>query len=186
MATFTIEEVGADVRVTASGTLSVTGLAGIPGTGWGVLDPSAAFLTVGPPQANSVPTDGYAGSITGPASFGSSSGFLGASSTTSPASIVGFGGGYVYTPVGFVSGSAISGSSTFANQSFTSLGLTAGNSYTWTLPNDTIIVQIGPATPPPPPPPVSPIPTLSEWAQILMMLSMIGMAGWYGRRMTRG
>ena len=90
----------------------------------------------------------------------------------------------VFTPVGFVSGSAISGSSTFAGQSYTSLGLTQGQSYTYTLANnETITVQIGSAAPTPPPP--NPIPTLSEWAQIMMMLAMIATAGFYGWRMKQ-
>ena len=133
-AVFTIEEVGADIRVTASGTLNTTGLtltSASLGPAWGVLRPNPAYIAVGPPQASGVNFAFYTGPITGPTSFGNASSFLGASSTTSSSSIVGFSpSSGVFTPVGFVSGSAISGSSTFAGQSYTSLGLTQGQSYT--------------------------------------------------------
>ncbi len=183
-AVFTIEEVGADIRVTASGTLNTTGLtlgSASAGPGWGVLDPNPAFITVGPPEASGVNYAYYRDPITGPASFGNSSSFLGASSTTNSSSIVGFfpAQGHLYTPVGFVSGSGISGSSTFVGQSYTSLGLTQGQSYTYTLANnETITVQIRSAPP-------QPIPTLSEWAQIMMMLMMIATAGFFGWRMKQ-
>lgn len=165
-AVFTIEQVGSDIRVTASGTLITAGLTArdpFPNTnsGQGVLDPNPAFVVVGPPNTSSAYYKIYYKDdsssnpieISGPLSFGSSV-LLAPSSTTIASGIFGFNkkSGYVYTPVGFVSGSSISGSSVFSDQSFASLGITANTTSIYTLPNnETITVVVGPSVPAPTP-----------------------------------
>ena len=174
-AVFTIQQVGADVRVTASGTLITNGLTlgATFGPGYGSLRPNPASIIVGPPPSSGVNYDFYTDPISGPSSFGSANGNLGATSAISPASIVGFYKfqGIVFTPVGFISGSTISGSSTFAGESFASLGLTDGSTYTYTLANnETITVIIGSPSAP------SAVPSLSEWAQLMLALMVICIA----------
>ena len=48
----------------------------------------------------------------------------------------------LWVPFGYTPGTSLSGSVTFAGESFSSLGLTPG-SYTTTLPSDTITMNIG-------------------------------------------
>ena len=179
-AVFTIEEVGANLRVTASGTLITNGLtfSSASTSLYSILLASFPFITVGPDISNPVNYDSYTGQITGPSPIGNAN-FLSATSTTSPNSIVGFDKSQnaVYTPVGFQSGSTISGSSTFAGESFASVGLTDGSTYTYTLANnETITVIIG--SPPAP----SAVPSLSEWTQLLLAFMAITLVGWHFHR----
>ena len=69
-------------------------------------------------------------------------------------------------PLGYTSGSSISGSAVFTNQTFSSLGLTPG-SYTYTLPNDTVTVNI-----------VAPAPAVPEPSSVASMgVGSLGLLG---------
>jgi hypothetical protein len=57
--------------------------------------------------------------------------------------------GLLNVPHNYVSESPLSGTSTYLGQTFTTLGLTPGT-YTFTVPHDTITLQIGPAAVPEP------------------------------------
>lgn len=81
--------------------------------------------------------------------FGSSSGTLGDglfSNTTGAMSGLGFGPSSLYLPIGYLSGSSLSGTAIFVNQSFATMGLTSGLSFVGTLNNtaaETVTVTIG-------------------------------------------
>ncbi len=138
----TIEQVGSNVVLTGSGSLNITGLsfAGTFTVGSGV-GGAGALAFVGPTFAT---VDDYSG-LTGPSSFGSGV-FTFASSGSGDL----FGayyeasGSILEVPKGYVSGSILSGTATFAHKTLSELGLTNGT-YTFNLPNDSLTVQIGPA-----------------------------------------
>jgi hypothetical protein len=125
----TIEQIGSNVVVTGSGSLDLTGLTFLDtgGTTSGI-DPAASVLSIGP--AGSVPTDVYRGSINGPSNFGS--GGIAQPSSSGSGDRAGlqldFG---VFVAQGYVSGDALSDTSTYDNATFSSLGLTSGT-YVWT------------------------------------------------------
>jgi hypothetical protein len=137
---------GSAVLATASGSLNLTGLTDA-GTGSGLHGVSAniAYLTLGP--GFSISGEEYTG-LTGPTSFGTG-GAVFASSATGDDFILAGGGGYFVVPEGYSSGQALSATSTFSAETIAGLGLTPGT-YTYTLPDDTITVQIGSAAVPEP------------------------------------
>jgi hypothetical protein len=61
--------------------------------------------------------------------------------------------GYLLLPTNYISGASLSANMTFNNQTFATLGLTSGNSYTWTLGSgsntDSFTINIGQAVPEP-------------------------------------
>jgi hypothetical protein len=133
----TATQEGGDVIVTGGGTLNLTGLGGsspasIPGLLW----PDLAIAAVGPPTAHPIDQYDTITNVTGPSSFGSGSEDIPASgsgqtfgfeffSTPPPTEI------FLWVPSGYKSGATLSGSSTYANATFSSLGLTPGT-YQWT------------------------------------------------------
>jgi hypothetical protein len=126
-----VTQVGNDVVATGSGTINLTSLS-LFGTqnGGASLFPDDAFLQIGPALGGPVGQDLYSG-VSGPTSFGSAL-FTGALSGTG--NQIGVNGqfGRLIVPLGYVSGSSLSGSSTFANSTIGSLGLTPGSyTYTW-------------------------------------------------------
>jgi hypothetical protein len=136
------QQVGSDVVATGSGTLNTSALTdvGLNGSGaviWasepgggGAETPQTGtgLAMLGPSTATANDVIGYYG-ITGPTSFGSGS-YLVASSGTGD--LVGvLSNVVIYVPTGYVSGSALSDTSTWSNSTFNSLGLTPGT-YTWT------------------------------------------------------
>lgn len=147
--TITINEVGPDIVMNASGTLNITDLSLVatnqgPMGGSGIGVSSATFIV----GSNGSYYDEYSGFSTVPSNFGSGSG---ASSTSSSGDIMGViwqgaPPSHLIVPTGYTSGTYISGSQTFNSQTFSSLGLTQGTyTYTWgTGPNaDSINVIIG-------------------------------------------
>jgi PEP-CTERM motif len=144
----TIEQVGANVVVTGSGTLDLAGLTldGLPNA-FSAIAPNQGVLSIGLPEADSA--DLYSGSISGPANFGSG-GVTGPSDSGS-GDKVGLNTDVVVNlvvPRGYVSGSALADSSTYDNATLASLGATPG-AYTWTwgtgLDADSFTIQVGPA-----------------------------------------
>jgi len=130
----TLQQAGSNVVATGSGAIDLTGLTLFAPNAFGgqaemVL--AQGFILTGP--ASSVLGDGYAGSVVGPTSFGSGASFSLANSGSGD--FVGFFFGMpvstLIVPSGYISGSALSDSSTYDNATFSSLGVTPGT-YVWT------------------------------------------------------
>jgi hypothetical protein len=126
----TFLQVGPDVVATGSGSLDVTALTsdGTGGSGGGAVVPLFGTVITGlSPSGNHA----YLGTVTGPASFGS--GFPATSASSNSGDIVGmFGGGdALLVPPGYVSGAALSDTSTYSGKTFAALGITPGT-YVWT------------------------------------------------------
>ena len=137
----TYNEVGPDVVSTAIGSIDLTGLV-VFATGSGPIstNPSRADAELGPINNASVVL--YSG-LTGPSSFGSG----GVTVPTSGTGIlVGVRGSArdIFVESSYVSGSPISASSSYANMSFATFGLTPGT-YLYNIGNNDITIQIGPA-----------------------------------------
>ena len=140
------QEVGGDVVATFTGTINLTGLtqmnAGnpVPRDFVSRLDPGAATFSIG----GSAAFDPYgAASDSGPTSLGPGANLI--LPDSSSGDFFGSGGSSfsydVWVPAGYVSGTAISGSSTWLGETIASLGLTPG-SYTYTWANDSATVNI--------------------------------------------
>jgi hypothetical protein len=146
--TVTLEQVGSNVVATGSGAIDLTGLAFFSHL------PNVPFIAA----AFGVINTGLAGApfrysgATGPTSFGSGDVFV---PNTSSGDLVGIAGnvgsppggiGVLTVPDGYVSGTALSDSSTYNNATFASLGLTPGT-YVWTwgtgLENQNFTLVIG-------------------------------------------
>lgn len=128
----TTTEVGGGVVFAGSGTLNLADLTLFPGSvgnDAGNFNAIAREILIDDPTV-STGTDVYTGSIVAPGPFGTS-GFTVATSGTGD--IIGVDtfleGLSIYVPDGYAGG-ALSGTMTFASQTFASLGLTRG-SYTW-------------------------------------------------------
>jgi hypothetical protein len=110
--------------------------------------PVIGTVTVGPPGG--VLDDIYTG-FTGPLSFGTGIGGFGSSGSGDFFGIVAA-QNEIAVPKGYVSGAALSGSATFDNSTFATLGLTPGT-YVYTFGNgadaDTFTVHIAGAVPEP-------------------------------------
>ena len=132
--TLTLQQVGNDVVLTGSGTidLSALSLAGSNANGEPLINPHSGALYGGP--TSNTPVDEYVG-INGPGSFGRSYTTLATSGSGSDLGLGSF--GYLVVPSGYDSGTAVSESATFANQTFASLGFTreralTGGALGWT------------------------------------------------------
>ena len=146
--TITLKHVGSNVVVTGSGAINLTGLTFVSGglVATGSMGPSIALLVV----ADGTGLSQYTG-FSGPSSFGPGTTIINASSDSGDSvSIIGAAvlpGPGIFLPAGYVSGTALSGSSTYNSATFASLGVTPGR-YTWTwgtgLPNQNFTLQIGP------------------------------------------
>jgi hypothetical protein len=126
--TVTLDQVGSDVVATGSGTIDLAGLIfQATGDDGAHVAPDISDIATGPATVTDV--DFYFG-VTGPAAFGSG-GFTFANSGSGD--IVGIlpSTGHLEVPLGYVSGSALSDTSTYTNATFASLGATPGT-YTWT------------------------------------------------------
>ncbi len=168
---FNLQEVGPVVVLSGSGTLNLAGLTytgmvrAVPGLGT-----SDGFAGIGNPPL--VSGDGYTG-FSGPNAFGSgpiwrpsnqSGDYLAIRADTLE----------IHVPRGYTSGSLLSGSSTFANQTLASLGATIGT-YTWTWGSgataDAITLNVGS--------PITPVPEPSAYA---LALAGLGVLGFWSRR----
>jgi hypothetical protein len=138
----TLEEVGTNVVATGSGTLDLTDLTfGGVSTLGGEMMPSNGTIFTGPASGAAVEDFG---SVIGPTSFGSGSG-TGADSGSGD--LVGIASGFGHVvPFEIVVGEALSDTSTYDNQTFSSLGVTPGT-YEWTWGTgadaDSFTLQIG-------------------------------------------
>ena len=145
----TLNEVGSDVVATGSGAIDLTGLTFFNTSMGGLasISPSLAQIITRPTSGT---VDSYFGMISGPTSFGSG-GFIFASSGSGDAVGRAFGGGndFLFLPQAYVSGNALSDSSTYNNATFSSLGVTPGT-YVWswgTGANQNFTLRIGPTVP---------------------------------------
>jgi len=125
-----IQQVGSDVVETGSGTINLSGLsdqagANDPGTLW-LSFPAGSFFVAGPAVPGN--TEFYKG-ISGLSSFGSGGLFTANSGTGDLVGVIANDG--IYVPSGYVSGAALSDTSTFTSETLAGLGLTTGV-YTWT------------------------------------------------------
>lgn len=135
--TITILESGSDVVGTASGTANLTGLTGPITTqsGTAFLWPSSPIARFG--GLGTINWDLYTGA-SGPASFGTGGSGISADSGSGPRVGV-FSSTAIILPDDYVSGSAISATSTWLGESFVSLGITPGT-YTWTWSSDSLTI----------------------------------------------
>jgi hypothetical protein len=122
----TLQQVGSNVVATGSGAINLTGLT-FSGTGGfdAEINGSTAFIITG----NGASLNVYTG-FTGPTSFGSGSGVL-ASIFSGDGVGIAESAGEIFVPFGYVSGAALSDSSTYNNATLSSLGVTPGI-YEWT------------------------------------------------------
>jgi hypothetical protein len=159
--TVNITQSGADVVATATGTLDLTGL-----TSQGsfflseFIRPDVGYVGLGADGSVS----GYSG-FTGPTNFGpaditDSSSRSGTSFALNSSS---FGSPYVFVPIGYVSGSAISGTATWLGTTIGALGANPGT-YVYTSAHDTVTIIIGS------------VPEPSTWAMMLIGFGAIGFA----------
>jgi hypothetical protein len=161
--TVNVFQSGADVVATASGSLDLTGLVSRGAFGLSQqIQGSDGYVGLGPSDAS---LTGFSG-MTGPAAWGPGLAFDASSGAGGPFGLnaSGFGSPYVFVPVGYISGAAISGMSTWLGQSFASLGLDPGT-YVYSSGLDTVTVNIGGAVPEP-----------STWAMMLLGFGALGVA----------
>jgi hypothetical protein len=125
----TVQQVGSDVVATGSGTINTTALT-IQGSGTNVavLIPGSGLALFGP--ASGTYSDEYAGFTSGSSDFGAA---IGTAATSGSGDIVGVAGlTDLIVPNGYVSGAPLSDTSTWAGETYSSLGLTLGpGTYTW-------------------------------------------------------
>jgi hypothetical protein len=138
----TISEVGSDVIMSGSGSLNLTGLIeGSVQAGWGI-NGTLGTWAIGP--SSSFFGRKYQGNAfnTYPASFGS--GYTAPTSFTGDAFGIQNGslGKDIIVPIGYTSGSPLSGTVTFANKTISGMGLTPGT-YLYSWGSDSIRLQIG-------------------------------------------
>lgn len=147
----TLEQVGSDVVATGSGAIDLHGLIfDFPDISTSLLIPDMGTINTGPTV--SVSTDNYS-EFSGPSNFGSGS-F--SSPTTGSGDLVGISSSAatLFVPLGYVSDSrTLSDTSTYSDQSFSSLGVTPGT-YVWTWgdrgADQSFTLQVGPAAVPEP------------------------------------
>lgn len=153
---------GPNVVATASGSID-TSLLTFYGSPFGAAqgsNPSDAFIGLG-----GSPLEGYSG-LSGPLSFGAG-GFAFGTSTTGSGFEINGSTSLLFLPVGYLSGSAVSDTETWAGQTITSLGFTPGT-YVYRA-GRTDMVTINVASP-------AGVPEPSTWAMILSGFAVVGLA----------
>ena len=153
------------VVIQGGGTLDLNGAtAGGTSSSPAGINPSYSFVLTG--STSGSPLD-QCRTVTNGGSFGPGDRVF-ASSASGDAFGLGFNGGVLVVPTGYVSDSSLSGTATFASATFDSLGLNVGT-YLFTLPNDTFTFQVGPAAVATPEPA-----TLASAASGLVALGLYG------------
>jgi len=127
----TASEIGGAVVFTGSGSIDLTAT-NSPSTQNGsvVVNPSAQ-LGVGPTGFSSRDTYTFSSTVTGPSTIGSGTTQVQNTAGTGDYLLFNWETPFVAVPAGYNSGDPLSGSSTFAGQTFATLGITPG-SYEWT------------------------------------------------------
>lgn len=179
--TINIDQVGADVVMSGSGSVDTSSMAG----GFPI---GACFLGDGLINTNTIcigtetSSDWYPGALTPGLSMPAPGGLGGSSSSGPGLYIIGT---ELYMPDSYVSGSPIINRTTFAGTTLAAIGLTVGTQTLLVPSGDEIIINIGLAPPPVVPATPASIPTLSEYA-LLAMASLMGMLGIAALRRKRG
>jgi hypothetical protein len=137
----TIQQVGNDVVTTATGSLDITGVP-IYGNGYGTPFLIPVIAAVGVGSTSSLHYEEFQG-VSGPTSFGSGGIF---SPSSGSGDVIALNGAYhlIAVPWLYVSGTSLSGTDTYDNQTLSSLGLTPGT-HTYTFADNNITVQISSA-----------------------------------------
>jgi hypothetical protein len=158
--TINVDQVGTSVVVTGSGTFNTAGLSVYATNlqGQPVINPASGIIAVGKSAPITIFT-----SLSGP-SLGTLQGPITASS--SAGDVFGFSRylGGVYLPNTYQSGAQLSGSATYLNASFKTLGLTAGQYVYRAVNNDSVTVNIGAAA----------VPEPATWAMMLIGFGAVG------------
>jgi len=137
-AVFSFSEVGADVIGVLSGSLDTTGMNFLPSTVSGVgIRPSDATLFSGPGGQGSL---SWPDGLSPAPAFGVGASFI--SATSSSGDIFVIFQDHLALPANYIAGTLLTGSLTFGNHSFASLGITPG-AYVYGLPNDTVTLRFG-------------------------------------------
>lgn len=125
--TVTLQQQGSDVVATGAGTLDTTDLGeGVIDTDQARMNPMSGSILTGPATITNLGV--FVSGITGPKSFGSGTS---ENADSGSGDLVGIlAGAGLVTPQDYLSGSELSNTATWANQTFISLGVTPG-SYTW-------------------------------------------------------
>jgi hypothetical protein len=137
----TLTQQGSDVVASGSGAIDLTGLRfAFNSTSWAGMEPSLADISTGPTFGSD--TSFYNG-FTGPTSFGGGGATFASSGSGDHVQMI---AAYnqLYVPQGYVSGTPLSDTSTYSNQTFASLGVTPGT-YEWmwgTGPNQNFTLHI--------------------------------------------
>lgn len=133
--TVTISQSGSNVVASGSGSLNLSGLT-LYATGTSApadMNPSLGYINTGPTSVGLYIYTGF----TGPTSFGTGSGGVATSGSGDSVEILGSvvanynNAPWLFVPTGYVSGTALSDTATYAGATFSSLGLTRGT-YIWT------------------------------------------------------
>lgn len=144
-----VSEIGGDVVFSGSGTLNISGLTSqgsgnlLAGSDFG----KEFFLGFDPNGFPAVDFYGATGQVTAPAALFAGDRFITPQLGTGPRfgiAIEAFNGQVdpaVTVPAGYVSGTALSSTSTYSGQTLASLGLIPG-SYTWSWANDSLTLNI--------------------------------------------
>jgi hypothetical protein len=166
----TLEQVGPDVVATGGGSLDLTDLTFTGGSISAHADiwPAAGYINVGP--TTGVPLGGYTG-FTGPTAFGSGIVKFASSGSGDSVEIVGSDAlrptNRIWVPQGYVFGTALADTATWADATFSSLGVTPGV-YEWTWGSgahaDSFTLEIGAPEP-------------STWAMMALGFAALGFAG---------
>ena len=167
--TVTFQEIGGNVVEIGMGTLDTTDLTddGSPFSEVAAVSPTGGQMFSG--STSSTPVEFFSG-VTGPISFGPGIETTASSSSGDFVGLEGNGEGFLFTPVGFTSGS-LSETSTYLGKTFASLGLTPGTYvYTWGAGGhaDSFTIDITST---------SAIPEPSTWAMMFFGFAGLGYAG---------
>lgn len=142
--TINVEQSGADVVVSASGTLDTSGLTfyrDLDGPTWNIYPQSGAF------KAGAGRMDYYQYITTSGGRFGPEGGQSTADFSSGDAVYVS--AGYLGVPINFISGASLSGSNTYSGKTIAGLNMTPG-SYTWSWSSDSVVLNISASAVPEP------------------------------------
>jgi hypothetical protein len=174
---FMVEQSGANVVVTGSGSIDTAALSFSfeSGTQSGIAS-QLAIVRGGPAAPTLTPANFFTGA-SGPTSLGSAGADAASSGSGDLVGVSGF-AGEIALPTTYVSGAALSDSATFNNVTLSALGLTPGNYvYMWgTGPTaDSLTVEVGTTATPAPEP-----------ASIAMLCLPAALLPWRRNRRSRG
>lgn len=159
--TINIDQVGANVVVTGSGSFNTAGLPTPTTNSYSVvINPGRGAVLVGGQALSSRYITLSPTTVFGPGNF-----FYFPDSASGQTFGIYGQDGALFLPVGYVSGAALSGTSTYNNRTIALLGLNAGV-YTLSNANDSVTINIGQATPA--------VPEPATWGLMILGLGAVG------------